>query len=127
MNLCVLKTEVGIFKNLKRLLEVSLLIIFFTACQDQEKKDGHEGLFTEVSSDWSQLSFVNQIHESETYQPEPQIGLVKGLVESQQKVVKLIAGNPKISKKEMANVIGIGTTSVDKGINSLKKKELLNV
>ena len=54
------------FKNLKKLLKTSLLIIVFTACQEQEKKDGHEGLFTEVSSDRSQLSFINQIHESDT-------------------------------------------------------------
>ena len=59
------------------------------------------------------------------YQPESESGLVKGLVESQQKIVKLIAGNPKISKKEMANVIGISTTGIDKSINSLKEKGII--
>ena len=66
-----------------------------------------------------------EIIKSEGYQPEPKIGLVEGLVESQQRLVKLIAGNPKISKKEMAAVIGISTTGIDKSINSLKEKGII--
>ena len=60
-----------------------------------------------------------------SYQPEPESGLVEGLVESQQRLVKVIAGNPKISKKEMAAVIGISTTGIDKSINSLKEKGII--
>lgn len=65
----------------------------------------------------------------ENYQPESESGLVEGLVgglvESQQKIVKLIADNPKISKKAMADIVGISTTSIDKSINSLKEKGII--
>jgi ATP-dependent DNA helicase RecG len=52
-------------------------------------------------------------------------GLVDGLVESQRKIVELIKANPKISKKEMAENIGISTTAVDKHIRSLREKGIL--
>ena len=52
-------------------------------------------------------------------------GLVDGLVESQRKIVDLIRDNPKISKKEMAEYIGISTTSVDKHIRSLREKNFI--
>lgn len=52
-------------------------------------------------------------------------GLVDGLVESQRKIVALIRANPKISKKEMSEYIGISTTSVDKHIRSLREKNLI--
>src|SRR3546814_1321954 len=47
-------------------------------------------------------------------------GLVDGLVESQRKIVELIKANPKISKKDMADNIGISKTAIDKHIRSLK-------
>ena len=52
-------------------------------------------------------------------------GLVDGLVESQRKIVDLIKSNPKISKREMAENIGISTTTVDKHIKSLRQKKLI--
>jgi ATP-dependent DNA helicase RecG len=52
-------------------------------------------------------------------------GLVDGLVESQRKIVELIKANPKISKKEMSESIGISTTAVDKHIRSLREKGIL--
>ena len=52
-------------------------------------------------------------------------GLVDGLVGSQRKIVNLIRGNPKISKKEMAESIGISTTAVDKHIKNLRDKDLI--
>jgi len=52
-------------------------------------------------------------------------GLVEGLVENQKKILKLIAKNQRISKKEMAKKIGISTTAIDKNINTLKRKGLL--
>ncbi len=52
-------------------------------------------------------------------------GLVEGLVDSQQKIVKLIAENPQISKKEMAESIGISTTAIDKNISTLRKKNII--
>lgn len=52
-------------------------------------------------------------------------GLVEGLVENQRKILTLIGKNPSISKKEMAESIGISTTAIDKNIASLKKKGIL--
>ena len=52
-------------------------------------------------------------------------GLVDGLVESQRKIIKLIKANPRISKKEMAEQVGISTTAIDKNISMLKERELL--
>jgi predicted HTH transcriptional regulator len=51
--------------------------------------------------------------------------LVDGLVESQQKIVKLIVENSQVSKKEMAERIGISTTAIDKNISKLKDKNII--
>lgn len=51
--------------------------------------------------------------------------LVDGLVESQQKIVRLIMDNPKISKREMSEAIGISTTAIDNNIKSLKEKDII--
>ena len=51
--------------------------------------------------------------------------LVDGLVENQGKMVRLIHRDPHISKKKMAEIIGISTTAVDKNIETLKKKGLI--
>ncbi len=51
--------------------------------------------------------------------------MVEGLVESQQKILCLIKENPYISKKDLAQKIGISTTAIDKNIIQLKKKGLL--
>ena len=59
----------------------------------------------------------------------PQRGLVErlvdGLVESQRKIVELIKANPKISKKEMSESIGISTTAIDKHTKRLRDKNIL--
>jgi ATP-dependent DNA helicase RecG len=47
------------------------------------------------------------------------------LVESQRKIVSLIQQNPRVSKKELSEKVGISTTAIDKNIQSLKKKGLL--
>ena len=52
-------------------------------------------------------------------------GLADGLVESQQRILILIRANPRISKREMADSIGISTTAIDKNIIALKDKGLL--
>jgi ATP-dependent DNA helicase RecG len=52
-------------------------------------------------------------------------GLVDGLVESQRRIVEMIQNNPKISKKSMAEQIGISQTAIDKHIKTLKEKQLL--
>ena len=51
--------------------------------------------------------------------------LVEGLVENQKKILNFMTKNPRISKREMAEKIGISTTAIDKNINTLKKKGLL--
>lgn len=52
-------------------------------------------------------------------------GLVDGLVESQKKIIALIKANPKISKKDMAENIGISTTAIDKHIRSLRENNII--
>ena len=52
-------------------------------------------------------------------------GLVDGLVENQKKIITLIHNAPRISKKRMAETIGISPTAVDKNIGILKKKGLI--
>ena len=51
--------------------------------------------------------------------------LVDGLVESQIRIVELIKNNPKISKKSMAEQIGISETAIDKHIKTLKDKQII--
>ena len=51
--------------------------------------------------------------------------LVEGLADSQKKIVRLIAENPQVSKKEMAEHIGISTTAIDKNIITLKEKNII--
>ena len=51
--------------------------------------------------------------------------LVDELAESQQKIIQLILNNPKISKREMAESIGISTTAIDNNIKTLKEKDII--
>jgi len=51
--------------------------------------------------------------------------LVDGLAESQKKIIMLIKENPYISKKDLAEKIGISITAIDKNIAQLKKKSIL--
>jgi predicted HTH transcriptional regulator len=52
--------------------------------------------------------------------------LVEGLVENQKQILLLIAKQPNISKREMAETIGISTTTIDKNISALKNKGILH-
>lgn len=52
-------------------------------------------------------------------------GLVDRLVENQRRILELIAKNPRISKREMAEKIGISTTAIDKNIAALKVRGFL--
>ncbi|MFN7536248.1 MAG: RNA-binding domain-containing protein [Burkholderiales bacterium] len=52
-------------------------------------------------------------------------GLVDWLAESQKRILMLIKENPRISKRQMADCIGISTTAIDKNIAALKDKGLL--
>jgi predicted HTH transcriptional regulator len=65
----------------------------------------------------------------ESHQKSDQEGLVErlveGLVENQKRIVRLIANNPNVSKKEMSDVIGISTTAIDKNLTTLKKKKII--
>ena len=51
--------------------------------------------------------------------------LVDGLVESQRQILALVDENPRVSKKRMAECIGISTTAIDKNITMLKNKGYL--
>ena len=52
-------------------------------------------------------------------------GVADGLAESQRQILLLITENPRISKREMAERIGISTTAIDKNIATLKNKNYL--
>lgn len=52
-------------------------------------------------------------------------GLVDGLVENQRKILCIIKSNPHVSKREMAKILAISTTAIDKNIEILKRKGLL--
>jgi ATP-dependent DNA helicase RecG len=60
------------------------------------------------------------IHEKEVTKE-----LGEGLVENQKKILELISNDAYISKKKMAEILGISTTAVDKNIETLKEKGLL--
>ncbi|VGO22141.1 hypothetical protein SCARR_04222 [Pontiella sulfatireligans] len=47
------------------------------------------------------------------------------LVESQRTILLLVSKNPAVSKREMAETIGISTTAIDKNIDKLKKMGVL--
>jgi ATP-dependent DNA helicase RecG len=47
------------------------------------------------------------------------------LVDNQKKILQIVKGNPSISKREMAETIGISTTAIDKNIEKLKRMGLL--
>jgi len=51
--------------------------------------------------------------------------LVEGLTENQVKILKLIARNPQVSKRAMAESLGISTTAIDKNLAKLKQKGIL--
>lgn len=51
--------------------------------------------------------------------------LVEGLTENQVKILRLIARNPHVSKKAMAQSLGISTTAIDKNLVRLKQKGIL--
>lgn len=52
-------------------------------------------------------------------------GLVEGLAENQKKILILIARNPRVSKKAMAQSLDISVTAIDKNLKTLKQKGLL--
>lgn len=51
--------------------------------------------------------------------------LVDRLVDSQKQILELIEANPKISKREMAEKIGISSTAIDKNLKTLKSKNII--
>ena len=76
----------------------------------------------QFSENFLRVVFPSAEHASDV---QAEDGLVDGLVVSQQKIVKLIGENPKVSKKEMAKIIGISTTAIDKNLETLKKKNII--
>jgi len=84
----------------------------------------------EYENIWFRIVFTRPDLQSNSYQQRMGSkrlveGLVEGLVESQKEILQLVSENPKISKREMSEKIGISTTAIDKNINALKKKGLL--
>ena len=82
----------------------------------------------EADKNWFTITFPRPDLQKSTIQERIEAaseGLVEGLVESQRKIIELIARNNKISKRELAEKIGISTTAIDKNISALKNKGLL--
>tara|TARA_B110000211_G_C13882538_1_gene465784 strand:+ start:510 stop:821 length:312 start_codon:yes stop_codon:yes gene_type:complete len=52
-------------------------------------------------------------------------GLVDRLVDSQKRIIELVVIDPRVSKKDMANKLGISETSVDKNLMRLKQKNII--
>ena len=52
-------------------------------------------------------------------------GLVGGLAESQKKIYEAMLANPSVSKTELAKLLGISSTAIDKNISALKRKALV--
>jgi ATP-dependent DNA helicase RecG len=75
------------------------------------------------------MTLINQIKDETVGQIGDQEGLVEGLleglVESQKYMVQLIVQNSKISKRELAEHIGISTTAIDKNLATLKAKNII--
>jgi ATP-dependent DNA helicase RecG len=51
--------------------------------------------------------------------------LVEGLAENQQGILMLIVANPHVSKRAMAESLGISTTAIDNNLTKLKQKGIL--
>lgn len=66
-----------------------------------------------------------QVGSRSGYQPGLVDGLVDGLAESQRQILLLITETPHISKRELAERIGISTTAIDKNIKTLKNRGVL--
>ncbi len=64
-------------------------------------------------------------HDKNTNKTAAKTGLVEGLVESQKEILRFMQDDPQISKREIAQRLGISTTAVDKNITQLKNKGLL--
>lgn len=52
-------------------------------------------------------------------------GLVDGLVDSQKRIIEMIAANPRITKKILAEKTGISSTAIDKNLKTLKDKGII--
>ena len=52
-------------------------------------------------------------------------GLVGGLAKSQKKIYEAMLANPSVSKTELAKLLGISATAIDKNISVLKRKALV--
>ena len=85
---------------------------------------GGEGYKIEFNENYFYVTF-RQSHEYLELAGEEVPWLVEGLVENQKRILGLVKENPFISKREMADVVGISTTAVDKNIASLKRRGLL--
>ena len=70
------------------------------------------------------MSFPTSIVEKEE-NPKLVEGLVEGLVENQKTMVYLIHEKPTITIKELAEIIGISTTAIDKNLTKLKEKNII--
>ena len=67
---------------------------------------------------WEVMSFADATTEG----PE---GLAERVAESQEKILQLVRRNPQVSRKAMAEEIGVSTTAIHRNLAKLKEKGLL--
>jgi ATP-dependent DNA helicase RecG len=79
----------------------------------KEGKEGSEARFREKLGGSEQL--VERLVE----------GLAERLAENQRMILGLIIRNPRMSKKAMAEAVGISTTAIDKNLTKLKRIGIL--
>jgi ATP-dependent DNA helicase RecG len=87
-------------------------------------------VITTMETDEQRTYFLTVLHINKDFLDEGNVTssdeeLVEGLVESQQAIIKLMLEDAHITKKKMAESIGISRTAVDKNITALKKRGLV--
>ena len=98
----------------------------FSACRDAKSPvpeiqlDGHDL--------WVELPYLDyylaQLAGGMVTKEQGKIS-IDGLVESRRKILKMVQSDPHVSKKTIAESIGISTTAIDKNIEKLKAQGFL--
>lgn len=80
-----------------------------------------------ITFDLHENNFFTTIKSNNIQVDEPvsPYGLVDGLVDSQKIIFERMRQNPHVSKRELVSIVGISSTAVDKNIDTLKKKKLI--
>ena len=79
-----------------------------------------------ISSDWFTVIFYRRLQNGGFSKNVPVKRLEwSELSEREQQILKLIIVNPRISRVQLSNVVGINPSAIQKHITNLKKKQIL--